>query len=84
MKNPEGGHGEIRDTQYFMQKIERLYNEAVSSKQPDIAAVLASLRGILSLEAVSAGTARELANLCADFSQQKLIEMGTRLNKPKN
>lgn len=83
MDNPEGGHGERKDKAYFFQELDRLYKEAVSNGQKDIAIVLVTLMGSIKM-----GNARDLVALCTKFAEDgiKILDRKKeeRLKKPKN
>jgi len=69
MGNPEGGHGERKDKEYFFQELEKLAAEAKANGQGEAAVVLYSLLGAMKLDKT---ITYQLAKACSDFSQQIL------------
>lgn len=85
MGNPEGGSGERKDKEYFLQEIEKLANEAEKNGQQELTVILSALLGSM---AMAMRSTYKLAELCADFAEKELEilnhEKEESKKRPKN
>ena len=83
MGNPEGGHGERKEAEYFFEELERLAEEAKQNKQPDLVVILNGLLG-----SMASGNIRDLTKVCGDYAEKLLTrlehEKEQMKKRPKN
>ena len=79
MANPEGGHGERKDKEYFSQEIDRLLNEAEANGQKEIAIVLSTLLGLMAINET-----HELSKFCIDLARRVIKKINQIKKTPKN
>ena len=79
MGNPEGGHPERKDEAHFLKEVDKLYEEAASNGQREIAIVLGVLKA-----AILKDGAEELSELCMAMAKQISKEAKQKNSKPLN